>query len=77
MAIRGVRGATTVERDSAEGILEPTRELMIAVRKANPTLEPDDIASTFFTMNAVHYVPPPTARRVKMGWYGPVFWELN
>jgi chorismate mutase len=69
MAVRGIRGATTVKRDSAAGDLEAARELMIAVRKANPTLEPDDIASAFFTMNAALCPSTHTVRRAKIGWY--------
>lgn len=49
MALRGVRGATVVEDDTAEMILQATRELLLAIQKANPGLEPEDIASCIFT----------------------------
>lgn len=68
MGIRGIRGATVVAADEAEEILAATRELLCAMLAGNPGLEPDDIASIFFTLthdlNAIH---PALAAR-QLGW---------
>ena len=49
MTIRGIRGATTVEQDEPQAVINAARELMLAILEANPTLRPDEIASIFFT----------------------------
>jgi len=49
MAVRGVRGAITVEIDKAEEIVSATRELLEEILKANQIVSFDDIASIFFT----------------------------
>ena len=68
MSIRGIRGATTIDENTPEAILAGTRELLLALLQANPTLKPEDIASVLFTMtedlNAVH---PALAAR-QLGW---------
>jgi chorismate mutase len=45
---RGIRGATTVEADTAEDILEATRELLLALIRLND-LRAEDVASVVFT----------------------------
>lgn len=45
---RGIRGATTAERNTAEDILEATQELLATMIEAND-LAPDDVASIIFT----------------------------
>ena len=35
MLVRGIRGATTVEANSVDAVLEATRELLAAMLKAN------------------------------------------
>lgn len=47
--VRGIRGATTVERDEPELILEATRELLEEMLAANGITEFEYIASIFFT----------------------------
>jgi hypothetical protein len=47
---RGVRGATTVERNTTEEILDATRELLLAVIHANG-MEQDDVASVYLTLS--------------------------
>lgn len=47
--LRGIRGAITVEHNTAPEILSATKELLQAVIKEN-SLEPEDIASVFFTV---------------------------
>jgi len=49
MAVRGIRGATTVDSNSAEAILQATRELLAAIVAAN-NVNPEDIASAIFTL---------------------------
>ena len=50
MSTRGVRGATTVTANEAEAILAATRELLLAIREANPSMRPEDVASILFTV---------------------------
>lgn len=47
--VRGIRGATTVERDVAELVLEATRELLVEMLAANEISDFEPIASIFFT----------------------------
>lgn len=67
-AVRGIRGATTVEADQPELILAATQEVLEAMIMANDGMRPDDVASAFFTVTddlaAVH---PALAAR-QMGW---------
>lgn len=68
MTVRGIRGATTVCDDHADSILSATRELLLAICTANPTLRPEDIASIFFTVTEeLHAVYPAQAARA-LGW---------
>jgi chorismate mutase len=48
MLVRGIRGATTVETNSVEAILEATKELLDAMLKANE-VDVENIASALFT----------------------------
>lgn len=48
MLVRGVRGATTVEANTVEAILEATRELLDAMLKAND-IDAETLASALFT----------------------------
>jgi chorismate mutase len=67
MPVRGIRGATTVEENSAAAILEATEELLRALVEQNQ-IDPAEIASAFFTttpdLNAEY--PAYAARR--LGW---------
>ena len=49
MAVRGIRGATSVENDVPEEILSATRELLQELLKANSINEFDEIVSAIFT----------------------------
>jgi chorismate mutase len=68
MPIRGIRGAITVANNEPTEILTATRQLLEAIQSCNPELQPEDIASIFFTvtkdLNAVY--PAKAAR--DMGW---------
>lgn len=47
--VRGIRGATTVEADDPELILDATRELLEEMLEANDITSFEPIASIFFT----------------------------
>ncbi len=49
MAVRGIRGATSVERDTPEEIRSATRELLEELLRANDITDFDDIVSVIFT----------------------------
>jgi chorismate mutase len=68
MSVRGVRGAITVKDDEPEEILAATRQLLSAIIQANPSLQPDDLASVFFTVtDDLHSTYPAQAAR-QLGW---------
>ena len=68
MQQRGIRGATTIERDDRELVLSATRELLLAILASNPDLKTDDIASALFTVtDDIASVYPALAAR-QMGW---------
>jgi chorismate mutase len=66
--VRGIRGATTVERNSREAILEATTDLLQQIIEANG-FDADDVASAVFTttpdLNAEF---PAVAARQHFGW---------
>jgi chorismate mutase len=68
MAIRGIRGATTVVANEAELILQATRELLEAILEENEGMRPEDIASAIFTVtdDLTSTFPAQAARQ--MGW---------
>jgi chorismate mutase len=68
MSIRGIRGATTVAEDQPNLILEATRELLEAILKENPGMNPEDVGSAIFTVtdDLVSTFPAQAARQ--MGW---------
>ncbi len=64
---RGVRGATTVERDDREEILKATRELLALVIHLNG-IHNDEVASAIFTTTPdLRAAFPATAAR-QLGW---------
>jgi chorismate mutase len=67
MAVRGIRGATTTEDDSAEAILEATTDLLTQIAAENQ-LEPQQIAGAWFTttIDLTAEFPATAARR--LGW---------
>jgi chorismate mutase len=64
---RGVRGATTVEQDSADAILEATRELLACIIEAND-VEVQDVASVFFTATPDLSAAFPAEAARQLGW---------
>ncbi len=51
MPTRGVRGATIASANEVEAILAATRELLLAIRNANPSMQTEDLASILFTVS--------------------------
>ena len=68
MAVRGIRGATTVDSNSAEAILEATRELLAAIVTAN-NVNPEDIASAIFTVTPDLDAAFPARAAREFGWH--------
>jgi len=67
MPCRGVRGATTADANTAEAILEATRQLLALMIRANG-IESADVASAFFTTtNDLNAEFPALAAR-QLGW---------
>lgn len=66
-AVRGVRGAITVERDEAELLVAATERLLREIVAEN-AIDPADVASALFTLtpDLVSQFPALAARR--MGW---------
>lgn len=66
--LRGIRGATTVERDEPELIHEATRELLEEMLKANDIRDFELLASIFFTTTPDLYstFPAEAARQLGM-----------
>ena len=68
MMLRGIRGATTVESNTKDAILQATLELLEAIIEAN-NVHRDDVASVFFsTTPDLDAEFPAVAARVQMGW---------
>jgi len=65
--IHGIRGATTVERNEAQEILDATDELLRAIIAAND-LQPDDIVSAFFTVTNDLDAAFPARAAEDFGW---------
>ena len=67
MMVRGIRGATTVDSNSREGILEATRELLAAIVEANQ-IEHDHVASIIFTTTVDLNAEFPAVAAREAGW---------
>ena len=67
MLTRGVRGATTVEANSREAILEAARELLTAMLNSNE-LAVEDVASAFFTTTPDLNAEFPALAARDLGW---------
>ena len=66
--LRGIRGATTVERDEAELVLNATEELLQAMLAANDLDDFETLAAVFFTTtpDLSSTFPAEAARRLGM-----------
>jgi|SRR5690606_17598348 chorismate mutase len=67
MMMRGVRGAITVDEDSAEAIWQGTRELLAALIEANG-IEEEYVASVIFTTTPDLTAAFPAKAARDMGW---------
>jgi chorismate mutase len=66
--VRGVRGATTVERNAADEIVARTQELLSRMVMEN-SIRPADVASAFFTVtDDLDAEFPAVAVRALEGW---------
>jgi chorismate mutase len=58
-----------VNDDETQAILKATRELLLAIMEANPTLQPEDIVSVIFTVTPdLKATFPAFATRSLRGW---------
>ncbi|MGE7184744.1 chorismate mutase [Peribacillus sp. NPDC006672] len=71
--IRGIRGATTVEKDSEMEVIAAVEKLMAEIIQVNE-IDPDMVASVFFSAtDEIRSVFPAKALRKFEGWtYVPV-----
>ena len=67
MPCRGIRGATTVEANTAEAILAATRELLARLVAANG-LASEDLGSAFFTVTPDLDAAFPAQAARQLGW---------
>lgn len=67
MFCRGVRGATTVEANTREGILEETRKLLALIIRFNG-IEAEDVASAVFTVTRDLDAEFPALAARQLGW---------
>lgn len=73
MTVRGFRGATTIDCDDGQGVLQATEELVREMAKVN-NLSPEDIVSVLIsTTSDIQSAFPAKAVRSIEGWkYVPV-----
>jgi chorismate mutase len=67
MSCRGVRGATTVERNDREEILTATRQLVALMVRRNG-IEKEDVASAIFTVTPDLDAEFPALAARQLGW---------
>jgi len=67
MRCRGIRGATTVQANAPEAILEATTELLTELMRANG-FQAGDVASAFFTTTRDLNAEFPAVAANRMGW---------
>ena len=68
LVCRGIRGATTVEENTAEAILAATRELLFLMIRAND-INAVDVASAIFTTTRDLNATFPALAARQLGWY--------
>lgn len=67
MPLRGIRGATSVEKNTKEEILEATKELLSEMVSANQ-IKIEDIATIFFTVTKDLNAEFPAVAARELGW---------
>ena len=65
--LRGLRGATTAPVNEREAVLKATRELLVALSKAN-AIKPADIAAVIFSSTPDLNAAFPAAAARELGW---------
>jgi chorismate mutase len=69
MPLRGIRGATTVESNTREAILDACREMLSEIIRRND-IETDDVASAYFsTTPDLNAEFPAVSARNDFGWH--------
>lgn len=76
MAIRGVRGATTVDANTPEEILKATRQLLALMIRQND-IRPDDVASAIFTTTHDLDAEFPALAARQLGWLDVALMCMN
>lgn len=67
MRVRGIRGATTVNNNHREEIVQGTKELLLAMVEENQ-LDTQEIASIFFTVTSDLTAEFPASAARVLGW---------
>ena len=67
MPVRGIRGAISVEANTADAIGEATTRLLVAMSEANG-VEPPAVISAFFTVTTDLNAAYPAAAARALGW---------
>ncbi len=67
MRCRGIRGATTVDENSKEAIIQSTKELLEKMVEANH-IDVDELACAFFTTTTDINAEFPALAARKLGW---------
>ena len=67
MLVRGIRGATTVESNTRDAILDAARELLRAIEESNG-FERDHVASILFSTTADLNAEFPAVAARELGW---------
>ena len=67
LAVRALRGATTVDRDETEHLYERVIALLEALFEHNP-IHHDDLISVLFTATTTSTAPSPPPRPASSGW---------
>ncbi|WP_254508539.1 chorismate mutase [Anatilimnocola floriformis] len=67
MRCRGVRGATTVEANTRDEILQNTRQLLALMIRANG-IEPEEVASAMFSVTSDLNAEFPALAARQLGW---------
>ena len=68
MAVRGIRGAITINKDTKDEVLDATKEMLKAILTENPGMVSEDIASALFTTTADITSAFPAAAARQIGW---------
>ncbi|MDA7951592.1 MAG: chorismate mutase [Pirellulaceae bacterium] len=67
MFCRGIRGATTVEENSSQAILEATRQMLALIIRLNE-IKPEEVACAYFTVTKDIDAQFPALAARQLGW---------